>query len=561
MSRWWVLPCFALATLVALAVWWWRAQPVAVADVAGGRVPCVSYAPFRDGQSPFDESLVIPPAQIEDDLRALSAFTACVRTYATDQGLEEVPRIAHALGLKVMLGAWIGHKPAKNALQLRRAVDLAERYPETVTALIVGNEVLLRREQPADRLAALIAETRDRVAVPVTYADVWEFWEKNPEIARVVDFVTIHTLPYWEDEPVAVETAIDHIVATWRRVQALFPDKRVFIGEAGWPSAGRMREGALPSLVNQARFVRELLARATQEGIGINLIEAFDQPWKRKLEGTVGGHWGLFTADRRAKFALTGPVAADPDWRRRFATATVLAALGLIAALWGRRPRALPLLGLAFFFQLCAGALVLAWGDLLAANRTPLDWAGGLVQLSLASVTTVLAGTVMAAARPVPPLAAEPLLNALQRRASTPGPPLALAIGSVRLALAVAAAALTLALVFESRNRDFPIALYLPPVLALALLAVRAGRNVAAARRIARSRREEVLLAGILAVGGAVIAAREGVANLEAIGWAALVVSLAATLLAATAPPGFVLEADGADGTQHQAERGGAGRV
>ena len=43
-----------------------------------------------------------------------------------------------------------------------------------------------------------------------------------------------------------------------------------------------------------------VVAAAKQEGWKVNLIEAFDQPWKRLLEGTVGGYWGLFGDRRRA---------------------------------------------------------------------------------------------------------------------------------------------------------------------------------------------------------------------------------------------------------------------
>ena len=78
------------------------------------------------------------------------------------------------------------------------------------------------------------------------------------------------------------------------RVQAAFPGKEIWIGEVGWPSAGRMREGALPSPVNQARFLSGVVTAAKQEGWKVNLIEAFDQPWKRLMEGTVGGYWGVY---------------------------------------------------------------------------------------------------------------------------------------------------------------------------------------------------------------------------------------------------------------------------
>ena len=77
------------------------------------------------------------------------------------------------------------------------------------------------------------------------------------------------------------------------QVAAAFPGKEILIGETGWPSHGRMREGALPSRINQARFVSEILDRAGRDNFRVNLFEAYDEPWKRRWEGTVGGYWGL----------------------------------------------------------------------------------------------------------------------------------------------------------------------------------------------------------------------------------------------------------------------------
>ena len=135
--------------------------------------------------------------------------------------------------------------------------------------------------------------------MPVTYADVWEYWLRNREIYDAVDFVTIHILPYWEDMPIKAKFAASHVDSIRKRMAVAFPGKEILIGETGWPSQGRMREGALPSRTNQARVVSEILDTAKREGFRVNLIEAYDQPWKRQLEGTVGGYWGLFDAFRR----------------------------------------------------------------------------------------------------------------------------------------------------------------------------------------------------------------------------------------------------------------------
>ena len=94
---------------------------------------------------------------------------------------------------------------------------------------------------------------------------------------------------------------------------AAFPGKDILIGEFGWPSAGRMREGALPSPANQARAIQEVLALAKRENYRVNLIEAYDQPWKRQLEGTVGGHWGLYDAYRREAEIRLGRSGLEPS--------------------------------------------------------------------------------------------------------------------------------------------------------------------------------------------------------------------------------------------------------
>ena len=73
------------------------------------------------------------------------------------------------------------------------------------------------------------------------------------EVAAAVDFITIHILPYWEDFPIPARNAAAHVEAIRPQVVAAFPGKEILIGEVGWPSAGRMREGALPSPANQAR--------------------------------------------------------------------------------------------------------------------------------------------------------------------------------------------------------------------------------------------------------------------------------------------------------------------
>ncbi|MEI7835984.1 MAG: glycosyl hydrolase family 17 protein, partial [Planctomycetota bacterium] len=81
-----------------------------------------------------------------------------------------------------------------------------------------------------------------------------------------------------------------------------YPGKHILISEIGWPSEGPWRRGAEASLVNQAKFIRTFLNAAGQNHIDYYIMEAFDQPWKRTLEGSAGTSWGLWDAHRQAKF-------------------------------------------------------------------------------------------------------------------------------------------------------------------------------------------------------------------------------------------------------------------
>ena len=521
MTRWFSLPAFLLAAVPVAAVWILAGRPVEIPQPAAQAIPCVSYAPFRGNQTPFDEALVVAPGQIEDDMGRLAvAGIRCVRTYSVDQGLEQVPEIAARHGISVLLGTWIGREPAKNRLQLETAVQLANAHRGAVRAIVVGNEVLLRRERTVENLAADLAWVRARTSVPLTYADVWEFWLRNLSLAAAVDFVTIHILPYWEDDPVANADAPRYVIEIWRKMREAFPDKRLFLGETGWPSAGRMREGARPGRVEQARFLRAFSHLASQEnGLDYNLIEAFDQPWKRASEGTVGGHWGVFDEQRRAKFSWTGEVAAQPEWRVRLAVSEILA-LALFVAAFGRALPAGRWLALAILAQSAATVFVVQAEFVFVSSRNALEWAIGAGGLALGFLVAGAASFCLArgfgdAARP-PPVAE---VSSWLARPKVSTVDLALVFGLARFAFLVAAVAQTLGLLFDGRYRGFPVAGFVVPAAIFAVMAFLGGRQ--------RPDPGGLALALVLAAGGIAVAVIEGPANHQALGWTATALTIA----------------------------------
>ncbi|MCL1824813.1 MAG: beta-1,6-glucan synthase [Betaproteobacteria bacterium] len=521
-SIWAALALTHLVVLIALLAWLIaETKPVAIPGLElaqGEQLRCVSYAPFhRPGQTPFDEELIIPRQQIEEDLRAIKTITGCVRLYSTDRGLDQVPGIAQELGLKVLLGAWIGYVPKKNTLEIERAITLANAYQDTVQAIIVGNEVLLRRERTATEMRALLDSVRARSPVPVTYADVWEFWLKNLELAAHVDFITVHILPFWEDDPVDIERALAHVAAAREKIGAAFPEKPILIGETGWPSAGLQRGESLPSKVNQARYIREFVRRAHDSGWNYNLIEAVDQPWKRSLEGTVGGYWGMLDANTlQTKFPLSGPVSERESIIAPLIGTGTGALLALLLALTGsyRTPTRLIALTLTGATTGLIAVLHAEHARLAYASLT--DW----IALGTVALTALAACAVLTRwpGKPLCPadIAWQRIRNAGRHFEASD------LLSALRGFLLFAAAIAALLLLITSRYRDFPSLLYLTPATIYGVIGWLHGNTFSRPERICAA------LIAVCAIGRWLFEP----ANPQAIGWLLTCLALALPALA-----------------------------
>jgi exo-beta-1,3-glucanase (GH17 family) len=282
------LVCVAVAALV----WWAVIYPRPIAVEWHQPLKSASFAPFYDGQSPLKK--VFPTrAQIEEDLARLKGVFSGIRTYTSQDGMEVVPELAEKYGFTLTHSAWLGREKADNDKEIAALIETANRYPQAVKRVIVGNEVLLRRDLKPDELIAYIDKVRAAVKQPVSYADVWAFWLKNPQVADHVDYITIHILPYWEDEPVSLHDAQQHMLTIIDKIKQRFPGKPILVGETGWPTEGRSRGLAHADLLTAAAFVRALPQLAAEHDFDYNVVEAYDQSWKAQLEGTVGARWGL----------------------------------------------------------------------------------------------------------------------------------------------------------------------------------------------------------------------------------------------------------------------------
>jgi exo-beta-1,3-glucanase (GH17 family) len=450
-----------LLSFAAIAgVWWWLATPVTLVHAAIGpeaKLDCVSYAPFRNGQSPWKSTIVISEAQIAEDLVELARVSRCIRTYSIENGLDKVPELASKVGLQVILGVWLGRDRLKNAELIHTATLLAGKYPAVISAMMVGSEVLLRGEMKAPELCEIIRSVKAQVGVPLSYADVWEFWLRHPDISKCVDFVTVHILPYWEDEPVRAEDAAAHVIEIRKRVALAFPDKEILIGETGWPGRGRMRGESRASRIDQARYITQVLERARKEKFRVNLFEAYDEPWKRQWEGTIGSSWGLYDGQtRQMKYPAGVPVTNYPFWKLQLWAGLAFGACVFAAAFQASRRRSglpRPEAWLTVASSATAGGVLLglAVEKWLYESFGPFSWVMQSLLLAAAIAAPLLSAMAVMSERALPPL--RDLIGRTQPRVRSVE---TIMLGGTLAVVTLIAAVTALNLVFDPRWRDFP---------------------------------------------------------------------------------------------------------
>jgi glucan 1,3-beta-glucosidase len=308
-----------------------------------------------------------------------------------------------------------------------------------------------------------------------------------------------------------------------------FPGKEILIGETGWPSEGRMRDGALPSRTNQARVVSEILSLAKQENFRVNLIEAYDQPWKRRLEGTVGGYWGLFDSVQRAlKYPPGKAISNFPLWKWQMGFGMGLSVLVFTAAglTLRRRPWMPPRTS-----WIAVGISATAAGILLgvACNKMFYEsygWGGWLqwgALLAAAIAAPLLCANALMAGRPLPTF-----LDLFGPDDGRSRSFLTTLLGLALVVTVLIGAETAIGFVFDPRYKDFPYAALTMAVLPFATLAL--NRPQAGVRPIA-----EAVFAGLLAMSALFTVVSEGSANWQSLWTCAIYALFALTLWRARA--------------------------
>ncbi len=302
----------------------------------GGLSRAVCYSGFRSGQHPDRGEGAKNPSREEiiEDLRLISkdSLFNLIRLYDCGENSESVLQIIQEeqLDIKVMLGIWLraelsNHEGCAwltepipqeeldankklNLLEIEKGIQLANKYPNVVLAVNVGNEALVDwndHKVHNDTIISYVKRVKHFIKQDVTVAENYEWWAAQGQaLANELDFISIHVYPVWEGKD--IDEGISYTIANFKKVKDALPEASIVISEAGWASiASEFGERANED--KQARYYNELMQWSEEMNISTFFFEAFDEDWKGDPNNMLGAekHWGLYTVDRKPKKVIS----------------------------------------------------------------------------------------------------------------------------------------------------------------------------------------------------------------------------------------------------------------
>lgn len=257
----------------------------------------IDFSPYIDGQNPNYGSKV-DREQVIERLTIIAPHTTWIRTYGTENGLEYIGPVAHELGLKTAIGAWLSSDTEANDRQINELIN--ESKNGYVDLAIVGSETLLRNDLSEDQLIEYIRRVKQAVpGINVTTADTYSELLNHPRVMAECDVVMYNSYPYWEGT--SIDSAIEVQDNVYKSIADQINNKPIIVSETGWPSAGNTIESAVPSPENSARYFNDFVSWARKNNVQYFYFEAFDETWKANYEGPQGAHWGIWDKDGNLK--------------------------------------------------------------------------------------------------------------------------------------------------------------------------------------------------------------------------------------------------------------------
>ncbi|RAK25142.1 exo-beta-1,3-glucanase (GH17 family) [Flavobacterium aquaticum] len=255
------------------------------------------FSMYEDGQKPGDH---ISEEQVRRRLKIMAPYTKWVRSFSCIEGNEFVPKIARELGMKTLVGAWLGDDAEKNEKEIEALIQLAKEGFVDIAA--VGNEVMYRKDLTEDELLAFIQRVKKEIPahIPVGYVDAYYEFTIKPRITEACDVILTNCYPYWEGTN--QEYSLSHMKSMYHQAMAAANGKKVIITETGWPSQGESFKDSHPSEENAMKYFINSQLWSKEENIEMFYFSSFDESWKVGPEGEVGAHWGIWDKNEKSKF-------------------------------------------------------------------------------------------------------------------------------------------------------------------------------------------------------------------------------------------------------------------
>ncbi len=251
---------------------------------------------YAEGQQPGDR---ISVEQVRRRMQILKPHTQWIRSFSCTDDNELIPQVAKTLGLKTLVGAWLGKDPEVNEREINGLIELARAGLVDIAA--VGNEVLYRKDLSEDELLAFIHRVKQAIPeIPVGYVDAYYEFTQRPRIAEACDLILANCYPFWEACP--FENSLDYLKKMVRQAEQATNGKKVIVTETGWPSQGENLKGAHPSEKNALAYFINTQMWALDEDVPVFYFSSFDESWKVSAEGDVGAYWGIWDKHEKLKF-------------------------------------------------------------------------------------------------------------------------------------------------------------------------------------------------------------------------------------------------------------------
>jgi exo-beta-1,3-glucanase (GH17 family) len=256
----------------------------------------ICFSPYEEGQAPGH---ILKEDLVRRRMEILRPYFKWVRSFSCVEGNEIIPRVAHEMDFKTLVGAWLGNDTEMNKKEIDGLISLAQEGLVDIAA--VGNEVMYRGDLTEEELLAYINQVKKALPnIPVGYVDAYYEFSERPNITMACDVVLANCYPYWEG--CHIDYSFLHVKQMYYQALHAGQGKKVIITETGWPSQGTGLDGAHPSKENALRYFINMQKWASEEEIEMFYFSSFDESWKVGAEGDVGAYWGLWDKNEKIKF-------------------------------------------------------------------------------------------------------------------------------------------------------------------------------------------------------------------------------------------------------------------